>query len=41
MICGSVEMLADTERLLVSRGFDEGNNATPGSYVVEKAFAER
>ncbi len=41
MICGSVEMLADTERLLVSRGFDEGNNAKPGSYVVEKAFAER
>ncbi len=41
MICGSTEMLADTERLLVARGFDEGNNATPGSYVVEKAFAER
>jgi len=41
MICGSNEMLADTERLLVDRGFDEGNNARPGSYVVEKAFAER
>jgi len=41
MICGSTEMLADTERLLVARGFDEGNNAAPGSYVVEKAFAER
>ncbi len=41
MICGSAEMLADTEKLLVERGFDEGNNARPGSYVVEKAFAER
>ena len=41
MICGSTEMLADTERLLMGRGFDEGNNANPGSYVVEKAFAER
>ena len=41
MICGSTAMLTDTERLLVARGFDEGNNATPGSYVVEKAFAER
>ena len=41
MICGSVEMLADTERLLLARGFDEGNSTVPGSYVVEKAFAER
>ena len=41
MICGSTAMLTDTERLLVERGFDEGNNAAPGSYVVEKAFAER
>ena len=41
MICGSTAMLTDTERLLVARGFDEGNNSAPGSYVVEKAFAER
>ncbi|MBB2163615.1 ferredoxin--NADP reductase [Gluconacetobacter sp. 1b LMG 1731] len=41
MICGSPEMLADTEALLESRGFDEGNNSKPGAYVVEKAFAER
>ena len=41
MICGSTEMLADTERLLLDRGFDEGSSSTPGSYVVEKAFAER
>ncbi|NHN89226.1 ferredoxin--NADP reductase [Acetobacter conturbans] len=41
MICGSPEMLADTEKLLESLGFDEGNNSRPGAYVVEKAFAER
>jgi ferredoxin--NADP+ reductase len=41
MICGSPEMLADTEALLRARGFDEGNMSTPGAYVVEKAFAER
>ena len=41
MICGSTAMLSDIEQLLVARGFDEGNNASPGSYVVEKAFAER
>ncbi|MBB2168589.1 ferredoxin--NADP reductase [Gluconacetobacter aggeris] len=41
MICGSPEMLADTEALLEARGFDEGNNSNPGAYVVEKAFAER
>ncbi|RBM07109.1 ferredoxin--NADP reductase [Novacetimonas cocois] len=41
MICGSPEMLADTEKMLQDRGFDEGNNSKPGAYVVEKAFAER
>ncbi len=41
MICGGTEMLADTERLLLDRGFEEGSSSTPGSYVVEKAFAER
>ena len=41
MICGSEAMLADLETLLVARGFDEGNNAKPGSYVVEKAFAQK
>ncbi|MCH4091041.1 ferredoxin--NADP reductase [Acetobacter sp.] len=41
MICGSPEMLADTEKLLEGLGFDEGNNSKPGAYVVEKAFVER
>ncbi|MCX5619674.1 MULTISPECIES: ferredoxin--NADP reductase [Bombella] len=41
MICGSPEMLADTQKLLEERGFEEGNMSRQGSYVVEKAFAER
>ena len=41
MICGSPEMLADTEALLERMGFVEGNMSHQGSYVVEKAFAER
>jgi len=41
MICGSEAMLADLEAMLEKRGFDEGNNAQPGAYVVEKAFAQR
>ncbi|QDH14439.1 ferredoxin--NADP reductase [Formicincola oecophyllae] len=41
MICGSPQMLADTKALLEKRGFTEGNMSQQGSYVVEKAFAER
>ncbi|MCQ8242527.1 ferredoxin--NADP reductase [Rhizosaccharibacter radicis] len=41
MICGSEAMLADLEAMLTARGFDEGNNAKPGAYVVEKAFAQK
>ncbi|MGB0694805.1 MAG: ferredoxin--NADP reductase [Rhodospirillaceae bacterium] len=38
MICGSTEMLTDTAALLETRGFDEGANSRPSTYVVEKAF---
>lgn len=41
MICGSPEMLADTQKLLESRGFVEGNSSQPGSYVIEKAFVDQ
>ncbi len=41
MICGSQRMLADTEAMLVERGFHEGHNAKPGDYVIEKAFVDR
>ncbi|MEE2691276.1 MAG: ferredoxin--NADP reductase [Pseudomonadota bacterium] len=39
MICGSMEMIADTRRLAEAAGLPEGSNHAPGAYVVEKAFA--
>lgn len=39
MICGSMEMIQDTKALLEDRGFDEGSNAKPSDFVIEKAFA--
>lgn len=41
MICGSPEMLAETKSILEKRGFVEGNGSSPGSFVIEKAFAEQ
>ena len=41
MICGSEAMNADCKALLEARGFVEGNNSEPGSYVVEKAFVTK
>ena len=39
MICGSVPMLQDVRALMLDRGFSEGANHEPGSFVVERAFA--
>jgi ferredoxin--NADP+ reductase len=41
MICGSEQMNADCKALLEARGFVEGSNHAPGSYVVEKAFVTK
>lgn len=41
MLCGSEAMNADVRALLEARGFVEGSNSTPGSYVVEKAFVTK
>lgn len=41
MLCGSPHMLSDLHKLLLSRGFSEGNHSHPGHFVVEKAFVER
>lgn len=38
MICGSMQMLADTKALVEAAGLVEGSNAAPGQFVVEKAF---
>lgn len=42
MICGSPQMLKDTEELLDSRDFIVSPRVgTPGDYVIEKAFVEK
>lgn len=41
MLCGSPAFIADMSDILEGFGMAEGNNSTPGEYVVEKAFAER
>ncbi|MBI1360725.1 MAG: ferredoxin--NADP reductase [Alphaproteobacteria bacterium] len=38
MICGSLEMLADTKALVEKAGLIEGSNSSPAQFVVEKAF---
>ena len=38
MVCGSIDMIADTRALLEAAGLAEGSNAAPGDFVVEKAF---
>jgi len=42
MVCGSPAMLADTARLLDSRGFHVSpRSGEPGDYVIERAFVDR
>jgi ferredoxin/flavodoxin---NADP+ reductase len=41
MLCGSEAMNADVRALLEARGFQEGSNSAPGTYVVEKAFVTK
>lgn len=38
MICGSMAMLKDTAALVEGFVFEEGSNAKPAGYVIEKAF---
>ncbi len=38
MLCGSMEMINDHARLLEGLGFEEGSNARPGDFVIERAF---
>ncbi|WP_193368233.1 ferredoxin--NADP reductase [Pelagibius marinus] len=40
MICGSMAMLQDTKSIVEDLGFEEGSNAKPGDFVVEKAFVD-
>lgn len=38
MLCGSMPMIQDTAALLRQAGLEEGSNAAPGDYVLERAF---
>ncbi|MEP2943988.1 MAG: ferredoxin--NADP reductase [Hyphomicrobiales bacterium] len=38
MICGSMDMLKELAEIAEDAGFEEGSNAKPGAYVIEKAF---
>ena len=40
MICGSVAMLSDMRAILDRLSLEEGSNARPGGYVVERAFVD-
>jgi len=40
MLCGSTQMLRETRELLEAAGLEEGNNANPGHFVIERAFVD-
>ena len=39
MICGSMEMLKDTQAILDAAGLSRGSSHAPGNYTWEKAFS--
>ena len=41
MICGNPHMMTELAQYLDGIGLSQGNNAEPGHYVIEKAFAEK
>jgi len=40
MMCGSMAMIREFAARLEALGFDEGSNAKPGDYVIERAFVD-
>lgn len=40
MICGSIGLNKDLKAMLEHRGFVEGSNSDPGTFVLEKAFVD-
>jgi ferredoxin--NADP+ reductase len=40
MLCGGPSVLADLKALLIDRGYQEGSVASPGDFVLERAFVE-
>jgi len=41
MICGNPHMTAELTRYMEDQGFEMGANNKPGTFVIEKAFAQR
>jgi ferredoxin/flavodoxin---NADP+ reductase len=41
MLCGNVEMLDQSMKLLEAQGFEHGNSGEPGHYLTERAFAQK
>jgi ferredoxin--NADP+ reductase len=40
MLCGGPSVLADLKALLLAQGYEEGSVASPGDFVLERAFVE-
>jgi len=40
MLCGGPSVLADLKTQLLDRGYEEGSVASPGDFVLERAFVE-
>lgn len=40
MLCGSMAMIRDLEKYFLEQGFTEGSNASPGQFVIERAFVD-
>jgi ferredoxin--NADP+ reductase len=40
MLCGGPSVLADLKRQVIARGYREGSIASPGEFVLERAFVE-
>jgi ferredoxin/flavodoxin---NADP+ reductase len=41
MLCGNVEMLDQSQKILEAQGFHHGNSGEPGHYLTERAFAQK
>lgn len=40
MLCGSMAMIREFQHHLTDQGFREGSNASPGEFVIERAFVD-
>jgi ferredoxin--NADP+ reductase len=40
MLCGGPSVLVDLKKQLIDRGYEEGSIASPGDFVLERAFVE-